>query len=401
MVAAGDSQAVSTLSTNLSSDQDSALYAIHSALAAGDRVLTLVGPAGSGKTTLMRALINDVEASGRSAKLICPTGKAASVLASKTGRDACTIHAALYGSHNDDGEELTFGDPGPPCGDGDLLVCDEASMVGSEIHSDIMEWLPPRAQLLYVGDREQLEPVNDTWGPDFDFPTAVLTEVHRQAAGNPIIRLATAIRNQQPFAGWDGDRCVRIESGDPCRWLLERLIGGVDATLVTFTNLMRQSINSRVRRLLNHDGDPCRGEPLVVLKNNYDIGRMNGEVLTVASMHAVKKPTSEHRIAKVVFESGEIAMVNLDLMGRPVREFVHWCESLRRRKKQTKDFLHVDFGYCLTVHKSQGSEWHSVGFVSCPTTRNMRDHEFRRRLGYTAVTRAAEHLTIFRTGRTL
>lgn len=384
--------------TQLSDDQVVALEAIQSAMSRGDRTMVLVGPAGSGKTTLMRSVVAAVEDDGaRRVVLICPTGKAATVLAGKTDRPATTIH--LYGSHDDEGEELVFGDPGAPCGEGDLLVCDEASMVGSEIHNDLMEWLPASAQLLYVGDREQLEPVNDTWGPDFDLPTAALVEVHRQASESPIIRLATAIRTGRPFAEWEPWRCERIEGGDPSAWLVDRMREGDDAVLITFTNKMRQDINARVRAMLGYHGDPKIGEPLLVLANNYECGLMNGEVAHIERGQVCKKKSGHYRTAKVRLTGGIMARVNLDLMGRPVRDFNEWIRTMRRHRRETKDILHVDFGYCLTVHKAQGSEWRSVGFVSCPATRNLRDHDFRRRLGYTAVTRARERLVIFRTGR--
>ena len=54
-----------------------------------------------------------------------------------------------------------------------------------------------------------------------------------------------------------------------------------------------------------------------------------------------------------------------------------------------------DWGYCLTVHKSQGSQWDEVGFISCPSFRGCEDAEFKRRFTYTAVTRAAERFTAF------
>ena len=81
--------------------------------------------------------------------------------------------------------------------------------------------------------------------------------------------------------------------------------------------------------------------------------------------------------------------MHVDLLGQPVSAYTAWKK--KRKGAGLEQVIHADYGYCLTVHKSQGSQWSSVGFVSCPVFRRMRD---RRRLAYTAVTRARHELYI-------
>ncbi|MFT4978005.1 MAG: ATP-dependent exoDNAse (exonuclease V) alpha subunit [Myxococcota bacterium] len=377
------------MSVVLSEDQEAARSQIHAALEGGAQVSVLVGPAGSGKTTLMRTLLDDI-GQKRQVVLLCPTGKAAARLSEVTGRPAATIHRALYGRVESDGTHLTFGAARAPCLPGGLIVCDEASMVSASLHADLIGQLPTGAQLLYVGDREQLPPVRGEWGPDFTAPTAALEAIHRQAAESPIIQLAHAIRHGRSWAGWEAGLCERRVGGEPVRWLTERLTASVDATLITTTNQRRSALNAAVRAELGLDEAPLSpGDRIVNLINQDTMGLMNGEVRVVEKAHRAAGPSWMHRaeLWEVVLD-GETAMINVDLIGAPVPAFKKW----RGRKKNLGKLLHVDYGFCLTVHKAQGSQWSDVGFVSCPAFRRLPD---RRRLAYTAVTRAAERLCIF------
>ena len=378
----------------LSPDQDQARQTILTALSAGQQVSVLVGPAGSGKTTLLRALLADLT---REVSLLCPTGKAAARLSEVTGKRARTVHRALYGRvqevSTDRGKtRLVFDGKQAPCPPGGLVICDEASMVDTRLHTDLLDHLPPGAQLLYVGDREQLPPVEGTWGPDLTAPTAALQTIHRQAEQSPILSLATAIREGRRWDAWQPGVCER-GGGDPVAWLCDRL--AEDATLITTTNQRRRALNTAVRARLAHTGPLVAGERIVCLRNNIDVGLMNGEVRRVVSASKAHGPSWLQRaeLWEVVLDSGEKVLVNIDLIGQPVSAFAAWKK--KHRGAGMARLIHVDYGYCLTVHKAQGSQWRQVGFVSCPVFRRMRD---RRRLAYTAVTRASEVLRIFLEG---
>ena len=379
---------------SLSDDQQTARDAVHDAIGAGKPVTVLVGPAGSGKTTLMTTILDDYQRGSRRREvvLVCPTGKAASVLAAKTGRSTSTVHRAIYGGPSEDGEELVFSNPSPPCSPGGLVVCDEASMVGRSLHQDLLAQMPRGAQLLYVGDREQLPPVNQPWGPNFDTPDAALTQVHRQAEGSPILSLATSIRlRQKGWAGWVPGVCER-EPGQPVEWLTERI--DEDATLLAYTNRTRSSLNKDVRLRLGRKELLEVGDRVVCLLNSK-LGMMNGEVATVVDLTRSERSSRRYSgdVWVVGLDNGLKARVNLALLGARVSAFRGWSDNV----SDSDDLLHLDYGFCLTVHKSQGSEWKHVGFVPCSgfAWLKRKDPDEARRLAYTAVTRASEHLRIF------
>ncbi|MEL6344087.1 MAG: AAA family ATPase [Myxococcota bacterium] len=376
----------------LSADQQHARRQILDALSGGQTVSVLVGPAGSGKTTLMRSLLADI-GHRRPVVLLCPTGKAAARLAAVTGQRASTIHRALYGRVESDGAMLRFGDKRAPCPPGGLVICDEASMVDQRLHDDLLAHLPDGAQLLYVGDREQLPPIRGDWGPDFSAPTAALEAIHRQAAGSPIIQLAHAIRHGTSFTGWQDGVCQRLR-GDAVEWMLDAIRAEQDATLITLTNQRRRALNDAIRAQLALDGQPISpGDRLVNLINHDSLHLMNGDVRIVQAARRAAGPSWIHRaeLWEVTFTDEQTVLVNVDLIGAEIGAFKAW----RGRKKHLDRVIHVDHGFCLTVHKAQGSQWDAVGFVSCLAFRRMRD---RRRLAYTAVTRAADQLTIFLDG---
>jgi exodeoxyribonuclease-5 len=385
----------------LSTDQVQALEDLTAALATGKPISVFVGPAGSGKTTIMKELIKE-QAKTRDVVLCCPTGKAASVLAEKTGLDVSTIHSAIYGyveevtKEDDNSDEnveketkLVFGKPKCPVAAGGLVVVDEASMVGSALHNELTRYtfMAPGAQILYVGDREQLPPVNDTWGADFKNPDAALTKIHRQAEGSAILTLSQAIREKKGFNGWN-DTCRTDDGGDPVEWMVER--ANDDATLQTYTNKNRKALNNAVRHALGRTDAIEVGDRIVCLLNSKGTNIMNGEVRTVTAVKVCDTYT------KLTLCDGNEVYVNPELFGAKTLLWKEWVATLPFQRRRRA--LHIDYGYCLTVHKSQGSQWEDVAFCvgSSFNWLKRKDPETARRLSYTAVTRASDNLVIFR-----
>ncbi len=399
----------------LSPDQAVALRAV---LNLQGRVGVLVGPAGSGKTYLMKKVASEVHRLGRSVAYVAPTGKAAARLRDSVGATTRTIHSALYGAAqeeikrdekgnpvlDDKGNpkttgKLLFGAPHAPCEAGQLLICDEASMCGAKLYGDLMAYLPPGATLLGVGDREQLEPVNDAWGFNFLNPTTALETVHRQALGSPIIRLATAIRRGEHF-DWnhDGGEGLEARQGgidEAVRWLAARRRAQVDATLITWTNRTRQALNAKVRGLLGYCDPVDVGEHLVCRANHHEAGTMNGEVVRVEAVKTVRLGVGDF---PAILVNGRWFLIHPRLMGGDRSAFGAWLGDLKHaysnkvaankdaravteatgaepetdpddvfgfagpRRWLIKLWLHVDRGQALTCHAAQGSQWTEVGF---------------------------------------
>jgi len=387
---------------HLSDDQDQAAQLCLDGIDRGDEVV-LTGPAGSGKTTLLKYIM---ERTGRRVVIACPTGKAALRASEVTGCRGTTIHQLLYKKVEEIGGELLFSEYQKPCSERDLLVVDEASMLGSKLYKELMKWKPTRAPILFVGDKEQLEPVNDTWGPDLDNPTAALTEVHRQAAGNPIISLASAVREGNGDAwikNWSEESdAVTLGAGaiEAATWHIERRRKGLDSTMLTFTHNIRRWANNGVRQVLGLKGKLAVGDRILVKVNSRTAGVMNGEVLNVTGVEQ-RVSGRPHWLRVHTAERLNPVIINSDLIEANPRAYWAWYNQLTNDLRFGLPFVHVWYGDCLTVHSSQGSQWDEVAFLwddafkRKKKSRRQADREFARRFLYTAVTRASDKLAIF------
>src|SRR5476651_1900996 len=175
--------------------QDAALQAVSAWIKAKPgsnvtpQVFRLFGYAGTGKTTLATHIADDVDGD---VKFAAFTGKAASVMRGKGCRGASTIHSLIYRAR-ESGEEVPNFDlwDEAPASKAELIIIDECSMVDAELGRDLLSFGVP---LLVLGDPAQLPPIQGGGFFTEAEPDAMLTEVHRQAAGNPIIRLSMDIR---------------------------------------------------------------------------------------------------------------------------------------------------------------------------------------------------------------
>ena len=423
----------------LSDDQTAALDVLLATLRGPSREASLAGAAGTGKTTLMRALLAAWGASN--VLLLAPTGKAARRLSEVTGYEAGTVHGALYGLVEEEQrkdkrerEKLVFGDRKVMTVS--LVVVDEASMVNRSLAADVREACQEgHAALLWVGDHEQLPPVEGDRGVDLDNATAVLTQVHRQALESPVLDLATRIRERRgaSFDRWteaDG-ACSRTSIRrveDAVRWAEE---APAERVLLTWTNRVRSSANAVTRRL--RDLPPhtlVSGERIVVTFNHHGLGVMNGETFAVTRVERCDDLSDalEREIVWAWLE-GRTAPVLLcpevfDNVPQGVTERAHnravwgpifqtgredilplmeragwdWTDLKTWRGRVAGRALQATYAYCLTAHKAQGSQYASVGFVSCPALRNYADKDFVRRLVYTAVTRSERQFRAFTLG---
>lgn len=365
-----------------SPQQETALKSVRAWLAdrAGPQVFRLFGFAGTGKTTLARELAAGV------ARGVCYatfTGKAALVLRSKGCDDASTIHSLIYRVQEDEitGAPTFVRNAESMAGQVGLIIIDEASMVDELIGHDLLSF---GTRVLVLGDPFQLPPVRGTgFFTDCD-PDVMLTEVHRQARDNPIIRLSMDVREGLGLThGTYGDSAVITR-----HQLTTEMVTGADQVLVGL-NRTRRAYNNRLRDLLGFSGAlPSPGERLVCLKNNRDKGLLNGGIWTVLEELATNDnasiPSVEIRV-KSLDEGGPPAPVDVDVpidFFRGLEQRLHW----RDRKKYDE----FDYGYALTVHKAQGSQWSNVVLFDESST----FREDAARWLYTGITRAAEKVTV-------
>jgi exodeoxyribonuclease-5 len=210
-------------------------------------------------------------------------------------------------------------------------------------------------------------------------PDVMLTEVHRQAADNPIIKMSMLVR--------EGGRLALGPYGES-RVILRRDIdsGAVTAAdqVLVGLNRTRRAYNKRMRELFGHESEfPEAGDKLVCLKNNKAKGLLNGGVWVVKSVAATRKK----KISMQVVPDDDPSCKALRI-GVPPEFFQGAEDSLSPKFRRDSD--EFDYGYALTVHKAQGSQWKSV--VLFDESGAFREH--RNRWLYTGITRAAERLTV-------
>ena len=376
----------------------------------------LAGAAGTGKSTLLKAI---AEALDGTPIIICPTGKAAQRVTEATGLPASTIHRWMYGVSLDrETGEMTFQlKPFEDIdrGGANLIIVDEASMVDKDLWQDIYEAASMlQRNVLLVGDFFQLAPVKtDRDGngysllaedADVGHERVVLTEVMRQALESPIIRACTQIREGQAQTALFSLPRVRI--GEVIARAAEVVKGG--GVVICYKNETRHNLNNAIRKHLGLPRELVPGEPLLVVKNNYQYYRYNGENINFDGWEVGKEPKGFHtvkdkykktsfdtRFGVASFDSGKHIGIlaesqvfgDMDDIGG---HHIDNVASYTVGKDQT--VLHCNFGYAATCHKAQGSEWNQVLVI---LEGNLRlDEEGGRRWAYTAVSRGKQEVSV-------
>lgn len=366
---------------NLSPQQATALEMVQDWTADRDRkqIFRLFGYAGTGKTTLAKKLAATI----RGRVLYCAfTGKAAMVMRKNDCSGASTIHRTIYGySENESGVGQFRLKPSFEFEGVKLIVIDECSMVTEELARDLLSY---RIPVLVLGDPAQLPPVNGAGFFTNVEPDMMLTEIHRQAAENPIVKLATDIRNGREIKIGEYGAARVISRGD----VTADIVTAADQVLVG-TNKTRANYNTRLRELAGRKSHwPEVGDQLVALKNDSTLGIFNGGLWEVVKVKpAVTGALNDHCIKLVVRSQDFPDARPIDVS---VREEFFLGRGTEIPYKELKGTQQFDYGYALTVHKSQGSQWGNV----CLFDESHTFRSDRQRWLYTAVTRAAERLTV-------
>lgn len=349
------------------------------------QTITLGGYAGTGKTTTIAQIVASLHGNGvPSIAFCCFTGKAALVLQRKldaaevmSGLDYCgTIHSLIYRPQKDnDGKLKWVKVANLPY---ELIVLDEASMVDGTLFADLAGYGIP---ILAVGDHGQLPPIGGSLNLMAD-PVIKLEKIHRQAEGNPIVQMSLRAREGQPILCGDYGT-VRKVARKPIATIVERFASDFDAAgmVLCGTNKTRAELNAITRQRRGFtDPAPMPGERVICLRNSRENGLFNGLTGELKELNAV---SGHYGRAQVALDTGLEwdGTVRVDQFGMP-KTFAVFERGVQL----------FDWGYALTVHKSQGSEAPLViVFEECGW---METEDLRRRWRYTAYTRAAERLLI-------
>jgi exodeoxyribonuclease-5 len=400
------------------------------------QVFRLFGYAGTGKSTITAAAIDalgldpmarDDDGDGLGGVLFAAfTGKAALVMTRK-GTPASTIHSLIYRVSEATPEEiarvekelfdlqrdllrmapaervfaeiqirrleLRLADIYRPTfllneqsrvRDADLVVLDEVSMVGAEMATDLLAFGKP---ILVLGDPGQLPPIKGAGAFTEAPPDVMLTEIHRQAGESAIIRLATMARQGIEIPAGGHDEHV---------WKLPRNAVGPAQMLrggqvICGRNNTRLWLNAAMKDAAGFPAVSPAGqsEKIICLKNRHDLGLVNGMFVTLSDIE------DEGRLA---FRATVTTEDGLAISGRHRFYKGHYDDHVqrdpdreRRDWRELRGLIETSWGYAITCHKSQGSQWENVIVYDDRLSRTPED---RARWLYTAITRAERGLVI-------
>ena len=360
-------------------------------------VMVLTGGPGTGKTTVVRALIHIFDSMGYEIALAAPTGRAAKRMSEATAMEAKTIHRLLEMSYDLEGRSV-FNRNEFDLLDEQIIIVDEASMIDSALMCALLKAIKPGARLIIIGDSDQLPSVGagNVLRDIIEsgrFATVRLCEIFRQAQESLMVTNAHAInRGEMPnlavkdkdffFLRRDRDRDIAATVVDLCKNRLPRAYGNMarnglqvicasrkgEAGTENLNVLLQQALNPRERGKSEHSFRERifrEGDRVMQTRNNYDIawtreydgkegnGIFNGDIGIIESIEVAEREMT------VLFDD---------------RRVVYDFSLL-------EDLEHA---YAITVHKSQGSEYPMVVMPMCTASQMLHT----RNLFYTAVTRA-------------
>lgn len=273
----------------------------------------------------------------------------------------------------------------------DLIVLDEVSMVGDDMAKDLMSFGKP---ILVLGDPGQLPPIHGEGAFTNCEPDVMLTEIHRQAEESAIIRLATAARNGQPieYGAYDA-HVAKLPKGSLTA--AQMLRGG---QVICGMNATRLQLNNDMRLAAGFNGNALptgNGEKIICLKNMNDRGLINGMFITLTDIEPGKE---DHYFSAMVLDEEGNAVSSTGGKQRQRVYTGHFFDHVQFDKqrpdrdwKLKKSLIEATYGWAITCHKAQGSQWENVVVWDDGLGRTDQD---RRRWLYTAITRAERGLVI-------
>ena len=332
-----------------------------------------------GKSTLVKFIISALEQDygidpERDVIYTSFTGKATQVLQKKGNKNVSTLHKMLFESiPRPDG---TFFRKPVTYLPYKIVVVDECSMVPKEL-LDIL--FRHRLYVLCLGDPGQLPPIREEDDNKLlNAPHIFLDEIMRQDEDSEIIDLTMKIRNGEPLEHYVGTEVQILDKSE----LNTGMLQWADQ-IICATNATRVALNNQMRDLLGHEGDPQDGDKVICLKNNWEIYSNNDNPLVNGTIGYLKHPfttglhlppfiTSSGTSQKIDITIGEFVSDTDESYGELSmdKKLILTGESALDWKTQYKMGRHSRFrscipqqftyGYAITCHKSQGSEWDKV-----------------------------------------
>ena len=396
-------------------------------------MVAITGPAGTGKTTILRQVHKELSNAGYKVTLCAPTGKAARRIKEATGIEASTIHKLLEYPRPGDrdpntGKPLQVGFPSRSRAnpiDYDIVLCDEYAMVNHEVHRNLVDALPAGGVIRCFGDVNQLQPIETDWrmkdkpSPFMDmlerFPSVRLTTIHRQGEGSGITENAAYIlagrqpRKKDDFLMTFTEKPLRAlemylrAHADPFDEQPPIMFDSLEHQIITPANKRlagAHAINTAVQRIYRDFSmnkpirlprqswdekagiicDVCLHDKIIWLDNNYDLDIMNGEQGIIEDI--------DHEFGGLTINFGDrVIEIPSDM---PTTNKKGEIVSYDPR-------MSIMLAYAVTTHKSQGSEYQHVVYILNQSAMWMHC----RSNFYTGVTRARTAVNVLADAKSL
>lgn len=411
-------------------------------------IFILDGYAGTGKTTIISALIKTLPYYNIRTELLAPTGRAAKVLSNRSLQQAYTIHKKIYYTQTDDYSNISL-KLKENKNHHTLYIIDEASMIGEgdNLLSDLFSYVKNgvKNKVILLGDKAQLPPVgsNESFAlnPDYlrqrffePIEYYQLTQVVRQALQSGILKNAANIRwalnnkLQLPiFKTQNHKDFKQIEAIDFEDTLMNqyRQIGEKEVVVVTRSNFAANQLNQYIRnRILEKENIIDIGEKLMSIRNNYYWQTeneysdfiANGDIVEVTNIYSYEEKFGfnfaniEARIneSKIPIELtimlDTLSEKQAHLSQEKERQLYNNIFSYYQKDCNNKALIHkavkedkyfnalqVKFSKAITCHKAQGGDWHTAFILNEVQASEAINQDYFRWL-YTAVTRAREQI---------
>lgn len=370
-----------------------------------ERYCVISGYAGTGKSTLVKTIVQNLPGidPDRDVVYACFTGKAAQVLLKKGNKNVTTLHKLLYESiPKPDGTfyrkpKITIEYP--------IVVVDEVSMAPKSL----MELLfKHNVFIIALGDPFQLPPVDkDQDNGLLNNPDVFLDEIMRQELDSEIVQLSMKIRNHETIEYFKGSDVIVMPKSSLNTGVLQwadQILVGVNAT--------RVAVNNQMRNLLGRSTHPENGDKVICLRNYWDVFADNDDPLVNGTIGYIDNVyESFNKIpswagdgvikvlhANFVSDSGaDFGPLQMDekeiLTGERCLNYKAIYRLMSNRRTQHLIPMEFTYGYAITGHKSQGSEWDKVLVLE---ERFPFEKEEHARWLYTCCTRASERLVLVR-----
>ena len=364
----------------------------------------IAGYAGTGKSTLVKFIIAALGLQPEDVAYVTFTGKAASVLRHKGCPNAMTAHKLLYYSKRMPSGRFVF-KPRPVLeGNYSLIVVDEISMLPNDLWELL---LSHKKHVIALGDPFQIPPIDKKQDNHIlDNPHIFLDEIMRQAEESEIIRLTMDIRNYKVPQYFKGNEIQVLKPSE----VVDGMYSWADQ-IICATNRKRQEINNYMRQAAGRGAEPEPGDKIICCRNCWDILDLTGDNAlvngTIGSLGNFELGIQEYPIfdfpsvpvmrAEILTNDGIFQEVTLDYQmlkeGKPFLTSEQAYQIYRRPDLKNLEPVDFNYGYAITGHRAQGSEWDKVLVFEEKFPFDKEEHA---RWLYTAATRASEKLVLVR-----